>query len=108
MYNLNWVEIGNRLRQRRTQLGMTQQDICNKLDTLQTHYSRIETGKAGISIEMLLKICEILDVSTDYVLLGKISNSNESMLVQYYNKLTEKQKHYITQHIKLFYEENLK
>ena len=108
MEKLNLTEIGERLRIRRTQLRLTQQQICSKIDTTQTHYSNIENGKTGLSLEMLLKICEILDVSTDYVLLGKISNSNESMLVQYYNKLTEKQKHYITQHIKLFYEENLK
>jgi len=104
----NWIEMGERLRERRLQLNMTQQQVCDKLCIMQTHYSRIETGKIGISIDMLLKLCEILEVSTDYILLGKISNGNESLLVQYYNKLTEKQKHYITQHIKLFYEENLK
>ena len=104
----NWKEIGERLLERRIQLNLTQQQVCDQLYIMQTHYSRIETGKIGISIEMLLKICEILDVSTDYILTGKISNQGESLLIQYYNKLTEKQKHYVTQHIKLFYEENLK
>lgn len=108
MENLDLVGIGERLRIRRAELKLTQQEICNKIDVTQTHYSNIENGKTGISLESLLKICEILDVSTDYILLGKISNGNESLLVQYYNKLNEKQKHYITQHIKLFYEENLK
>ena len=57
---------------------------------------------------MLLKLCEALDVTSDYILTGQILNKNESLLVEYYNKLNEKQRHYITQHIKLFYEENLK
>ena len=104
----NWIEIGERIQTRRNQLNMTQEQVCKHLDIYQTYYSRIENGKVGVSIEMLLKLCEILDVSADYVLTGKISNKNESLLVEYYNKLNEKQKHYITQHIKLFYEENLK
>ncbi|MBQ2916175.1 MAG: helix-turn-helix transcriptional regulator [Clostridia bacterium] len=104
----NWKEIGERIQVRRNQLKLTQEQICKELDTYQTYYSKIENGKVGISIEMLLKLCEALDVTSDYILTGQILNKNESLLVEYYNKLNEKQRHYITQHIKLFYEENLK
>lgn len=108
MEKIKYEQIGERIRSRRNQLKLTQQQICTKIDTTQTHYSNIENGKTGLSLEMLLKLCEILDVSADYILTGKVENKNESLLVEYYNKLNEKQRHYITQHIKLFYEENLK
>ncbi len=108
MEKINYKEVGERLQIRRNQLKMTQMQLCAKLDTTQTHYSNIENGKTGLSIEMLLKLCEALDVTSDYILTGQILNKNESLLVEYYNKLNEKQRHYITQHIKLFYEENLK
>lgn len=108
MEKIKYEKIGERIRIRRNQLKLTQQQICAKIDITQTHYSNIENGKTGLSLEMLMKLCEILDISADYILTGKISNKSESLLVEYYNKLNEKQKHYITQHIKLFYEENLK
>lgn len=108
MGKINLIELGERIRSRRNHLNLTQQQICDQIDTLQTHYSNIENGKTGMSFDMLIKLSEALNISTDYILTGKISNNDESLLITYYNKLTEKQKYYITQHIKLFYESNLK
>ena len=39
--------------------------------------SNLERGNKSIKIENLLKLCEILNVSTDYILKGKLIDSDK-------------------------------
>ena len=55
---------------------MTQKEVANKLGIHQSTYTKYETGDSDPSSEMLLKLSEIFEVSTDY-LLGRDEKENK-------------------------------
>lgn len=61
------------LKQIRKQKKMTQQEIASKLNITQSTYSGYESGKYEPSIEMLIKISQLLQTSID-----KIVNNSEN------------------------------
>lgn len=52
--------LGERVRSRRRELGMTQVEFARLLEVSQPNVSDIEHGRAGVSVERLLRIAEIL------------------------------------------------
>ena len=105
---LDLSAIGMRIQERRNFLKLTQQEIYDKVDISHNHYSRIENGHAAPSLELLVNICEILDISIDYIITGNISTNKNPNFVDKFNKLTTKQKQYIISQIDTIKEFNLK
>lgn len=93
------LKIGERISIQRNKLGLTQEDVYEKLDFSQNHYSRIENGRDGISVEKLIQLCDILNISIDYILTGEIPSDKKSEVEIKYNKLSNKQKQFIIQQI---------
>lgn len=60
----------DRLRQERENNHFTQRDMAERIGITQPSYIRYENGKSEPTLENLVRIAEILDVSIDY-LLGK-------------------------------------
>lgn len=52
----------NNIRKLREWNSLTQQNIADELNISQKHYSRIELGQVDISVSMLKKIAEILNI----------------------------------------------
>lgn len=69
---LKLVEIGNRIADRRKQLGLTQEALADKGDMTTQFVSYAEAGKRAMRPENLLKISSALEVSADYLLTGEI------------------------------------
>lgn len=65
--DLDYIRI---MRDLREDADLTQQQVADMLGTSQTMYARYERGANELPIHHLLKLCEIYDVSSDY-LLGK-------------------------------------
>ncbi|MGN1066865.1 MAG: helix-turn-helix domain-containing protein [Candidatus Fimimonas sp.] len=57
-----------RLKELRLEKGFTQQQIAEMLDIRQQSYTRYEYGTGEPSLDTLVKIAKIFDVSTDYLL----------------------------------------
>ena len=91
--------IGRRIQEQREKLGFTQQDIYDKIDVSQNHYSRVENGHVGISIEKLIQLSDVLNISIDYILTGKTQGNKKSDFEEKYNELSNKQKQFINQQI---------
>lgn len=72
--NLNnqYIIMGNRIKLRRKELRIKQSELAEKLDISNNHISSIENGREKPSLDILLKICEELCVTPDYLLLGNI------------------------------------
>ncbi len=71
MDSVNLREIGQRIAARRRQCGYTQEQMAGMMDVSIQMVSNLERGMKSIRIENLVKLCQILDVSTDYILTGK-------------------------------------
>jgi transcriptional regulator with XRE-family HTH domain len=85
------VEIGHRIQIVREQRRYTQEQFAELLDVGIQHISNIERGVNGVSLATLKKICEVLDISADYLLLGKESSQESFFLSQQLHKLPAKQ-----------------
>lgn len=57
-----------RLKTLRKEIKMSQSDIGEFLGIMQTVYSRYERGAGTLPIEHLLKLADLYNVSTDYIL----------------------------------------
>ena len=69
--NYDAVEFGARVRSARKRSGMTQEQLAEKLILSVDSVSRIENGKGMCMPEHVVHICEILNVSSDYLYFGK-------------------------------------
>jgi transcriptional regulator with XRE-family HTH domain len=74
----NQVEFGKRIKEERNRLQMTQEDLAQELNIGYVHMNGIENGRKGCSIDLLLEIAEVLDVSTDYLLTGRLSGETNT------------------------------
>lgn len=59
-----------RIRKAREDLGYTREKFAEKLDVSVSYLAELERGRTGISVKMLIKVCNVLGLSADYVLFG--------------------------------------
>ena len=64
------TQVASRVRERRTALKLTQNELASELGVTHQHVSRIEGSHAVPSLELLVKLSGRLGVSTDYLLTG--------------------------------------
>ena len=83
----------NRLVQLRKKRGLTQQQIADEIGVNRGSYSNWEKGKREPSFENLIKLADILDTTTDF-LLGKtnIDFGNDSKVYEEYKELLSQNK----------------
>ncbi|WP_434509797.1 helix-turn-helix domain-containing protein [Desulfitobacterium sp. AusDCA] len=84
---IDYKELGERIAKRRKVLNLTQDDIAEATRLSNNHISNIENNHSIPSIETLIKICEVLDITPDYFLLGIIRHTNDSLLSQINQKI---------------------
>lgn len=65
MTDLNFQLIGQKIKERRKELHVTQEAIANYLDVNPSHISNIECGRANPSLTILVKIANYLQCSVD-------------------------------------------
>lgn len=59
-----------RIRKARENMGYTREKFAEKLDVSVSYLAELERGRTGISVKMLVKVCNVLGLSADYVLFG--------------------------------------
>ncbi len=65
------AEFGNRIRELRKLKGMTQEELAEELNISFEHFNKIERGRNGCSIDLVIELSVYFDVSTDYLLTGR-------------------------------------
>lgn len=86
------VEIGKRIQGRRKQMGLTQEQLADKMDVSIQMVSNLERGNKSIRIENLIKLSEILNISTDYILTGKETAEDMQTLTEQMASLSQKER----------------
>ena len=86
------VEIGKRIQGRRKQMGLTQEQLADKMDVSIQMVSNLERGNKSIRIENLIKLSEILNISTDYILTGKETAEDMQALTEQMASLSQKER----------------
>ena len=65
------MSIGKRIRKRRQELKLTQDDLASALGLTPQHISGIEQDKRNPSLSSLAKLAEELGITVDYLVTGK-------------------------------------
>ena len=65
-----------RIRKARESMGYTRERFAEKLDVSVSYLAELERGRTGISVKMLIRVCNILGLSADYVLFGTERNAD--------------------------------
>lgn len=72
--NLN-ESIGKRIALLRKEHHLTQEQLAEKLDISIKHCSCVERGTASLSLERMIDVCDLFDISLDYLVRGSTPNS---------------------------------
>lgn len=64
------IEIGQRLRQRRQELGLTREKMSELADIGSGYYGQLEIGTSQMSIDTLIKLSHSMHLPMEYILFG--------------------------------------
>lgn len=78
-----------RIRKAREDLGYTREKFAEKLDVSVSYLAELERGRTGISVKMLVKVCNVLGLSADYVLFGN-ERQEDSQRLDAIHRIDEK------------------
>lgn len=98
--NNNILEIiGNNIKTIRLSRGITQEQIAEKLNRSVNFVSLIELGKSGMSVETIIAICNILDISSESIFKGLIDynlKENDKYILENISSLNSRDKKMVT------------
>ncbi len=83
--------IGKRIAHRRNQLGLTQEQAAEKAGLSPQFFSCVESGIKNIRAESVIKLSKAMNISTDYILLGKSNDHDRNYLIELLEPLNEVQ-----------------
>lgn len=95
------VQIGYRIKIARESACLTQEAFAGSIDVSVQYISDLERGKVGASTQTIIKICNALNVTSDYILMGKKSTSSLPEDLIRLESLTPDQMKLITKQINL-------
>lgn len=75
-----------RIRKAREELGYTRERFAELLDVSVSYMAEVERGRTGISVKMLVKLCDVLGLSADYILFGT-QRSEDALLLDQIHRL---------------------
>lgn len=102
MKNETLVEIGKRLSYARKKNGYTQEQLANLTELSVKMISAAENGHKAMRPENIIKICECLSISTDFLLRGEPDNLRTMADCNDIGRLTPKQKEALSRIIEDF------
>ncbi len=71
----DYESLGERVRERRLELGMTREKLAEYCDISVSHLSHIEAANTKLSMEVLLRLCEVMKMTPNELLVENIKPS---------------------------------
>ncbi len=94
---VDYKAVGRRIAARRQELGLKQFTVNEMAGLSDKYLSNIERATSVPSIDVLMKLCDVLQTTPDYLLLGTSSNPNSEVnllhIQNLLSRLDEKQLH---------------
>lgn len=80
------MNIGEKIRNAREDLDLSQEEVASQIPMSQSGYSKIERNVQEPSIMQLRRICQILNISADFLLsINYFTNLSEKELALLYD-----------------------
>ena len=78
---MDYAAMGQRVRQRRQSLGLKQGEVAASVGVTTSFIGQIERGEKKASAETIVALCERLDVSADWLLMGRENRCDQQNCV---------------------------
>lgn len=103
------LAVGERIRGKRILIGLSQEELAEKIDRAPKYCSDIERGICGMSVETMLSMSDSLDMSLDYMMFGDApaeelarQQNDEIALIHILSKCSDRQREYAIRLLKLY------
>lgn len=103
------LAVGERIREKRILIGLSQEELAEKIDRAPKYCSDIERGICGMSVETMLSMSDSLDMSLDYMMFGEATDAelkrqknDEIALIHILSKCNDHQREYALRLLKLY------
>ena len=101
------IEIGQRLRQRRQELGLTRERMSELADVGTGYYGQLEVGTSQMSVDTLVKLSRSMHLPMEYILFGTgCEPGDASAVVDLLNRCTPRELKLAEEVLKLFLMKN--
>lgn len=75
---MDYQDLGRRVRTIRRQMGLTQEELAEQLGISTSFLGHIERGTRAVSVETLVQLCNVLNISPVYLLSASLQNSGDA------------------------------
>lgn len=103
------IAVAERIKKRRIMIGLTQEELAEKIGRAYKYCQDIERGTCGMSIETMLSLASSLNMSLDYMIFGELSSNDRSdlleeqeLLIEILGQSSEQKRKYAIELLKLF------
>lgn len=87
MDELDFARIGEKIKELRISKHLTQEYVANATDVNTSHISNIENNRVKVSLSSLVRICNALDTTVDYILADEYDHPSSVIEQEILNEL---------------------
>ena len=87
--------LGQRIREERLRLKLTQEQLSERIDVTASYLGAVERGEKSMTLEKLIDLINVFDVSMDYILSDFIQprvNENNNDISDLINNMNDHQR----------------
>ncbi len=90
MKELNYKEIGKRIKIRRKEANLTQEKLSEIIDVSPSYISEIERGSSICSLATITNIADTINASLDYLVFGLTESNADTVFTNILKSIPEK------------------
>ena len=80
---MDYKRLGERIREERHKLGLTQAQLAEAVDISDTYMGSIERGERSLTLDTLVRLVNRLGVTVDYLLADSVNDSDSNIMEQF-------------------------
>lgn len=92
MKDINYKEMGKRIKEGRIRIGITQEKLAEEIDVSTSYISEIERGTSICSLAVLVSIADILNLNLDNLVNGVNKNNADTTFSEILSNIPVKHK----------------
>ncbi len=83
MIFIDYKKLGERIREERLRLHLTQAQLAEDIDISDTYMGAIERGERSLTLDTLVRLVNRLGVTVDYLLADSVPDSDANIMEQF-------------------------
>lgn len=80
---MDYKRLGDRIREERLKLNLTQAKLAEAVDISDTYMGAIERGERSLTLDTLVRLANRLGVTVDYLLSDSVANNDANIMEQF-------------------------